>query len=989
MSLDLRPWTFDLGRSPVFIVFTVFTILVTGFANALHAQETPRRRWEYFYQQRAFPFDRVPAGALQAAREELRRPDLLRSPPPIAGNSWTPIGPEGIPISITSIGRISAIAVHPTNSNTIYIGGAQGGVWKTTDGGSNWSPLTDNECSLAMGAIAIDPIDPEIIYAGTGEQHFSGDSYYGCGILRSTNGGASWTNLGASIFQTPTGGARISRILIDATTAGSPSTTTIFVASDFGLYRSTNGGATLTQTLTGTVTDLVMHPTATDTLYAARRGANVSKSSDGGISWTDVGNGWATGSIGRVHITISPSSPSILYSSVHNSSTGQLLGIWKTIDGGTTWAQLAATNASCSSQCWYDQFIAVHPTNPDTVYFGGVEIYRSTSGGTSFANIRGGMHVDQHTFAFDPQNPDVVYAGNDGGIFRSNVGGGSWTSLNTNLALTQFYAGISLHPFDPSIVLGGTQDNGTLRYEGAIDWSHVLGGDGGFTAIDFENPTTQYAETQWSAGSTFGGPRRSDGGGFNRKVSGIDVSESGLFIPPLVMDPSNPEILYFGLSSLYRTANRADTWTPIGSNFGRVSAIAPAATDGGVIYIGTSTGLVHMTADTGGSWANVSAALPGRYVTDIAVDLQDWQTAYVVVSGFGSGHVFRTTDGATSWQNVSSNLPDIPVNAVLVDPATRSNVFIGTDLGVFASSDSGETWAAINTGIPNVAVFDLAYSANTGTMIAATHGRGMFSLNVNRSLTLVATPTSRHVTVASGATQIVKDSANVIVSGSGSGAANWSASSGGAPWLSLTTVTGTGTGIVSWDIDPTGISVGTYVDTITVTVPGAIDSPTLIIDTLQIAGFAAMPTAHVDTALSGSLVLIADSAEVIGLSDTTSWTVTHGVTTWLTVQPSGRGLGYSRWDVNPAGLLPGSYADTITIATSEADTARLFIALEMNVPNIAVDCAFDFLVRNQCLGIVEQRFLDLSGNGDGAFNLGDFIGHLQRRPPTPKREDER
>jgi hypothetical protein len=194
---------------------------------------------------------------------------------------------------------------------------------------------------------------------------------------------------------------------------------------------------------------------------------------------------------------------------------------------------------------------------------------------------------------------------------------------------------------------------------------------------------------------------------------------------------------------------------------------------------------------------------------------------------------------------------------------------------------------------------------------------------------------------------------------------------------------------VSWDIDPTGISVGTYVDTITVTVPGAIDSPTLIIDTLQIAGFAAMPTAHVDTALSGSLVLIADSAEVIGLSDTTSWTVTHGVTTWLTVQPSGRGLGYSRWDVNPAGLLPGSYADTITIATSEADTARLFIALEMNVPNIAVDCAFDFLVRNQCLGIVEQRFLDLSGNGDGAFNLGDFIGHLQRRPPTPKREDER
>ena len=211
----------------------------------------------------------------------------------------------------------------------------------------------------------------------------------------------------------------------------------------------------------------------------------MSKSSDGGVSWTDIGNGWATGSIGRVHITISPSRPSILYSSVHNSSTSQLLGIWKTLNGGSTWTQLAATNASCGSQCWYDQFIAVHPTNPDTVYFGGVEIYRSTSGGTSFANIRGGMHVDQHTFAFDPQNPDVVYAGNDGGIFRSDVGGGSWPSLNTNLALTQFYAGISLHPFDPSIVLGpGLERIGKTRnrrvleplcaYEGLR--SYVVGG---------------------------------------------------------------------------------------------------------------------------------------------------------------------------------------------------------------------------------------------------------------------------------------------------------------------------------------------------------------------------------------------------------------------------------------------------------------------------------------------------------------------------------
>ena len=740
-QLSLEHWTLTIGR---FAVLAVLLLVAPGYITPVSAQENPRRRWEYFYQQRAFPFGRVPAGALQAARAELRSPDLLRAPPPVAGNSWTPIGPEGIPINLTSIGRLTAIAVHPTNSSIIYIGGAQGGVWKTTNGGSSWTPLTDGECSLAMGAIAIDPVDPQIVYAGTGEQHFSGDSYYGCGILRSTNGGASWTQLGASIFQTLSGGAKISRILIDPSTAGTVTTTTILVASDFGLYRSTDGGTNLTRTLTGTVTDLAMHPTDPDTLYAARWGSNVSKSSDGGVSWTDVGNGWATGSIGRTHVTISPSTPSILYSSVHNSANSQLLGIWKTVDGGALWTQLAATGASCGSQCWYDHHIAVHPTNPDTVYFGGILLYRSVNGGGSFSSVLGGMHVDQHTFAFDPQDPDIVFAGNDGGIYRSDVGGTVWTSLNTNLALTQFYSGISLHPFDPSIVLGGTQDNGTLLYQGAIDWSHVLGGDGGFTAIDFENPTIRYAETQWSAGTSFGGPRRSDGGAFNRKVNGIDITESGLFIPPLVMDPSNPEVLYFGLTSLFRTGDRAENWTQAGSGFGgRVSAIAPSATDGGIIYVGTDIGRVQMTADTGGVWDNVSAGLPSRFVTDIAVDPLDAQTAYVVVSGFGSGHVYRTANGATSWQNVSSNLPDVPVNAVVLDPATRANVFIGTDLGVFASSDSGDTWAAITPGMPNVAVFDLAYNANTGTLIAATHGRGMFSLDVNRLLTLVVSPGSR------------------------------------------------------------------------------------------------------------------------------------------------------------------------------------------------------------------------------------------------------
>ncbi len=968
---------------------TLSLLLLAGAAETASAQSTPQQRWEYFYQQRAYPFDRIPAGALHAAREQLRRPDLLRIPPPVAGNQWTSIGPEGIPINIASIGRLSTIAVHPSNSSIIYIGGAQGGVWKTTDAGANWTPMTDRECSLAMGSIAIDPVDTDVIYAGTGEQHFSGDSYYGCGILRSVDAGNAWTQLGASTFQTASGGAKIAKVVIDPTTAGTPATTTIYVASDFGLYRSDDGGATLTELLTGIATDFALHPVATDTLYAARRGIGVAKSDDRGATWTELTNGWPTASVGRINMTLSPSNPSILYASVHNASNSQLLGIWKTIDGGASWTQATATNASCGSQCWYDMVIAVHPTNPDTVYFGGVQLYRSTDGGGSFSNVTGAIHVDQHAFVFDPQNPDVVYAGNDGGIFRSDVGGASWVSLNTNLALTQFYPGISLHPFDPSVVLGGTQDNGTLQYDGAIDWSHVLGGDGGFTAIDHQNPTVRYAETQWTAGTSFGGPRRSDGGSFIRKVSGINVSESGLFIPPLVMDPSDPTVLYFGLEMVYRTSDRAETWTSISPNLGRVTAIAPAVSDQGVVYVGTNVGRVEVTTDTGSAWTSTS--LPAnRFVTDVAVDPFDWQTAYAVVSGFNSGHVFRTTNAAGTWTDVSSNLPDIPVNAVLVDPATRATVFLGTDLGVFASSDSGGTWAAITTGMPNVAVFDLAYNANTGTLIAATHGRGMFSLDINRSLTLAVTPRTRNVETEVGATQPEADSTNVLLTGTGAGAANWSATHGAAPWLTLQVPSGTGSGILRWARDPTGLAIGTYVDTITITVPGAIDSPAQVIDTLQIIGFAALPAAREDTILSGSVDLVADSALVVGTADTTTWSVSHTGVTWLTLnQTAGQGTTYVRWTVNPASLLPGTYNDTLTVMTSAADTAQVIVSLTMEEPAIVAACAFDLLARNQCLGDVEQRYLDLTGNNDGTYNLGDFVGYLQRTASPPKPQENR
>src|SRR5690606_2744043 len=392
-----------------------------------------------------------------------------------------------------STGRLTAIAVHPSDPNVIYIGGAQGGVWKTTNGGANWTPLTDHECSLAMGWIVLDPVDPDIVYAATGEQHFSSDSYYGCGVLRSTDGGATWTQLGAEVFDvatTTSGGVRIARIVLDPRTAGSTANATLHVAAENGVWKSTDGGVSWTRTLAaGTTgpapaTDLVMHPSDPDVLYAALGrvagdAANgVYRSTDAGATWMKLDNGFPSADVGRINLAIAPSQPSILYASIQNAfeqpragDDGTLLGIYKSTDGGASWA-LASSTPSCNTQCWYDMALAVHPHSPDTVLFGGVPLYRSTDGGRTFQTVGtgagGSVHVDQHVIVYDPSDPRTVYVGNDGGIYRSREGGaaGTWESLNSDIAITQFYAGIGLHPTDPDIVLGGTQDNGTLRYAG-------------------------------------------------------------------------------------------------------------------------------------------------------------------------------------------------------------------------------------------------------------------------------------------------------------------------------------------------------------------------------------------------------------------------------------------------------------------------------------------------------------------------------------------
>ena len=735
--------------------------LFAGFAPWAHAQvrieteDHAERRQEYLMAPREYPFLRVPPGALMRAHLDvenrfglLARANMAASQVGLA-SAWRSIGPTTINGGAAA-GRVTAIAVHPTQNNIVYAGGAQGGIWKSTDGGDSWAAISDGQCSLAVGSITIDPVNPSIIYVGTGEQNNSGDSYYGCGILRSTDGGSTWTQFGGSIFVTTTGGGRIGHIVIDKSTAGSTTATTLLASSSLGLYRSTNSGQTWSQVLTGgNVSGLAVDPGNSGVWYAAignygtaSSQNGVYKSTNGGVSWTQLTLGITT-TVGRIELAIAPSNGNVLYAAIEDrtpqaSTSQQLLGIWRSSDAGVTWSKATATNASCAAQCWYDLAIAVDRTNAARVYMSGFSFYRSEDSANTFGNFGTSIHVDHHAITFDPIDPNAVFVGTDGGVYRTPNKGLNWVNLNNGLAIAQFYNGISLHPSDTLTVIGGTQDNGTLQYSGAPSWSSIIGGDGGFTAINQKSPNFMFGELEWLPAPNQGGngPRRADAPGafFRNKNTGIDVTDRAQFIPPYVMDPTNPLTLYFGTYRIFRTIDNGETWAAMSPDLsktgtGTVTAIGVSATDPKVLYAGMNDGNVKVTRDSGATWTTINAGLPNRVITQIIVDEVDPATAYLTNSGFGMPHVWRTTDGGTTWSNISGDLPNVPVSTLVLIPRSK-DLYIGTDVGVFRSTNGGAAWVPFMEGFPNVAVFGLAFNDRTRKLVAATHGRGMFQYSL-------------------------------------------------------------------------------------------------------------------------------------------------------------------------------------------------------------------------------------------------------------------
>jgi hypothetical protein len=540
------------------------------------------------------------------------------------------------------------------------------------------------------------------------------------------------------------------------------------VGGNTGVWRSTDGGLTWINTTTSISTvvgfsDLEIDPSNPNILYAAAGSAGgdpnngVYKTINAGTSWAIAGNIPAGIADGRITTAISPSNPRTIYAAIVASGQagsgprGQLYRMLRSNDGGNLWTDVTSgTPNYLGDQGDYDSTLAVDPSNPNVVYAGGSfstfrggnfvgGIIASVNGGVLWTDINVGAdgigpHVDFHASGFDASGRLLV--GNDGGIYRlqnAALSSIQWSDLNTNLQTNQF-VGIALDPSTADIAYGGTQDNGTNKFNDALGWNHLVDGDGGFVRVDQTNPNTVYQEF-------FGiNLQRSDDGGatFTPKITGINVNDPSNFYVPYVMDPSNSNRLLYGTNRVYETLNRGDLWAPISTpnangwnSAAAIDTLATAATDPNTIYAAAS-GLIFVTTNRGLTWQERDIPGATDSIVDLQVDPTNSRIAYAVRDRFNSGlnfgQVFRTTDGGLTWANITGNLPPLPAYTLEVDLQAdgSTRLFVGNDTGVYASSDLGVTWSRFRTGLPNVQVRDLELSRTQNILAAGTYGRGLW-----------------------------------------------------------------------------------------------------------------------------------------------------------------------------------------------------------------------------------------------------------------------
>jgi photosystem II stability/assembly factor-like uncharacterized protein len=732
-------------------------------------------RNDWFFYQRAYPFNEIPEDARRKAWESVVGKGKIQTQSvPQALTTWASVGPSPTRSAFINnwgmtSGRINTIAVSPANNQLILLGGATSGIFRSTNGGNSFVPVTDNQADLAVGSITFSRSNPQIVYAGMGDPK---QGYYGSGVLKSTDAGLTWTRVNNQTLPSPGNDAKIEVDPANPNRVYLAQYARLVDTRRFssGFFLSNDGGVNWSQKLTGLPRDVVLDAADPNILYLGMARVDAPPNTPAGLyRSTDAGETFNRiftspfPTTGDIRVAVTPANPQMIYLLIGQSSSD--VRVYVSTDGGQNWTN-RGSNLFDPNQFGYNTYIYADPANANIVYAGSRDVFKSTDGGVSFSNKtnnfsgsgtnwgynprNSSLHPDQHGFTFAPNNANQIYIGCDGGFYVSSNGGESFTSLNSTLNLSMFIS-MAVHPFNASIAYGGTQDNGTQRrLSNSNIWEEFVTGDGGKVVINPRDPSNVY--TTYVRGSIY---RFNDDSatydrqiGFNATFQEPDSSSARIaFYAPFTGNGAD-STLYFGSYRLFISTDLGNSWTPpadtldltkgtTANGVDVLTAIGVGPANVNLIYTGSRQGRVMASTDAGNTWGDVSTGLPDRSVTNIFVDPDNSANAFITFSGFNTGHIFKTTNGGQSWTNISSNLPDIPVNDLLIDPFTHTTLYAATDIGVFTSTNEGTNWLPFNDGLPPVIVTSFS-AQKSGYIQIGTYGRGAFFIDLGAGRPFVA-----------------------------------------------------------------------------------------------------------------------------------------------------------------------------------------------------------------------------------------------------------
>lgn len=682
----------------------------------------PFKRWQYRWDNLKDTKGQKPTSgtAISEFNTYLRKHDASQD----VRSTWESLGPNTNSGGYSGSGRINAIAFHPMNSDIIYAGSAGGGLWKTTNGGQSWSPKTDFIGSIGISKIVVHPTNPDIVYIATGDGDAS-DSYT-TGVMKSEDGGDTWSSTG---LDWSTSSFRLIREMV----MDPNDSNILMIASNIGLIRTTNGGETWFQEQIGNFYDVEINPDPNNNIFYAATKNAVYRSTDSGNNWTTV---QAIEGSNRLAIATSEDNSNYVYVVSSKAVGSGYNGLWRSTDSGATFTNMSTTpnilgwdiqGIESGGQGWYDLVIAADPNNANTVYVGGINTWKSLDGGATWSIVshwQGGsevseVHADKHELEWQG---NVLWEGNDGGIYKSLDGGASWTDLTSDMIISQMYR-IGVSELDNKVV-AGLQDNGSKQREVTLDWFDEVGGDGMNCAINPDNSSVMYACKQ------NGEIRRSTDEG----VTWVDIQNNiagqptGAWVTPYELNPQNPSTIIAAYEKVYRSYDQGNTWETIAYDIGGVkkSLLAISPQDSNYIYVGTTNAL-WQTTDGGASWE--VRTTPGVSTKMIKVSPSSPNTLYATRSSYGDARVYKSIDGGSTWMDISGSLPNIPANSIEIHNDGNETLYVGLDIGVYYRGQTDEDWILYNAGLPNTPIFEIEIKEQTNELYVATYGRGAWKNN--------------------------------------------------------------------------------------------------------------------------------------------------------------------------------------------------------------------------------------------------------------------